>query len=805
MGVKRIFRFRHCCRTIASLSLPVHLFLGTIALAANLFAADPAGKIFGRVTDPRGATVSRAQIKVIDPRNSTVCQTPTDAQGYFFCSSVGTGEFSITATAAAFDPVTVTIRVDPGVEAEANVQFRELASQKQAITVTADVKQVDVLSPDPAVKVFSSEDLLDANPGRPGAPISIPGYPIETASSGIKAPQYFAPGVAGDHGEPIAQFIQVGSYLVPNNLSANAHGNGYADPNIYIADVIESVEVDGGAFNVREGNHALNLGTTYALRSHLDPFFTLTGDQRDITGTAGLSPSQYSWIAFEGSYGNGFLDRLEHRKQFKVNGGRIFYLGDHTLTLFGIGYYGFSYVAGLRPMYGFNSVDAADGWTEYPDTIDPRQKDQTHTALMALNDVWNLGSTQQLQLSGFFRTYNLSLYSDFGDGLIRQSEFRTVTGGSAAYMKKFSRNLTLLAGTDYQREAPRRDDLDHYDFYNPADPTYYGPFIKVDGNNITIAPVTPYIAGEGELSKYFRYYLGWRRDEISIDNQDLVTPANSWNKLVGLDSPKATITFFPEQSWYVPQVAFSFGKSFFTEDPRTGMATGQDTATGTPAAVDPVETARSYQLVASKTFHKTDLKLTLGHETQTAEYGKIDPDTGLQFDLGPGRIRYMAATLRQSFNYGSLEATFEQADARDLDTGQVTPEAPRLIGDLSWTYQKLPLHLQAKGEFEYVGRKVVGNGCDESNPNDLTSYCIGVPNKEFRLALARPFFEGKINIGLNMMIATGFTGQTTENFATDYRPGYVGPLPVPDNPIAEVVGVRIPSYASVDFTYRFGR
>jgi hypothetical protein len=94
-----------------------------------------------------------------------------------------------------------------------------------------------------------------------------------------------------------------------------------------------------------------------------------------------------------------------------------------------------------------------------------------------------------------------------GAGLIRQSEFRTVTGASAAYEKKFSKNFALLAGTDYEREAPRRDDLDHYNFYNPADPNYYGPFIKVDGNNVTIAPVTPYIAGEGEVSKYFRYYL----------------------------------------------------------------------------------------------------------------------------------------------------------------------------------------------------------------------------------------------------------------------------------------------------------
>jgi hypothetical protein len=135
----------------------------------------------------------------------------------------------------------------------------------------------------------------------------------------------------------------------------------------------------------------------------------------------------------------------------------------------------------------------------------------------------------------------------------------------------------------------------------------------------------------------------------------------------------------------------------------------------------------------------------------------------------------------------------------------VTPEAPRFIGDLSWTYQKLPFHLQAKGEFEYVGRKAVGNGCDESNPGDLTSYCLGVPNKEFRLAVVRPFLAGRVNVGVNMMIARGFTGQTTENFATDDKPGYVGPLPVPDNPVAEVVGVRIPSYASINVTYRFGR
>ena len=44
----------------------------------------------------------------------------------------------------------------------------------------------------------------------------------------------------------------------------------------------------------------------------------------------------------EASFGNGFLERLEHRQQYELNGLRQFVLGRHELTLFGIGYYGFS-------------------------------------------------------------------------------------------------------------------------------------------------------------------------------------------------------------------------------------------------------------------------------------------------------------------------------------------------------------------------------------------------------------------------------------------------------------------------------
>jgi Carboxypeptidase regulatory-like domain len=745
----------------------------------------------GRVLDPQGRALSGASVEITLPGNARwIAKTTSGGEGRFELKVPAPGQYDVKVEAANFRPVTKSIAIGPseavlGSSKTFEIQLSDIALTTQNMTVTADVNEVDVLSPDPALRVFVTQDLLDANPGRPGAPVSIPGYPIETASSGIKAPQYFAPGVAGDHGEPIAQYIAVGGCLVPNNLSANAHGNGYSDPNIFIPQILESVQVDGGAFNVREGNHSVNLAATYALRSHLDPFLTVTGDYRDIDLVGGFSPNANSFIALQGSYGNGFLDRLEHRQQYKLNGQRIFHAGDHRITLLGIGYYGFSYVPGLVPIFAFNQYDA--GFANYGDTIDPRQKDQTHTALMALNDAWQFRQNQRLQLSGFFRTYNLSLYSDFGLGLIRQSEFRTAAGASANYLNRIAESLSLLIGIDYQREAPRRDNLDHYSYFEPSSPGYYGPFTPVDRNNVTISSVTPYFAAEGGFKRHFRYYLGWRRDQIDVDNDDLLQAHNSFQKWVGVNSPKATVSFLPSESWYVPLVSLSFGQAFFTEDPRIGSG-------ATSAAGSPVATSHSYQLVASKTIDKTNMKLTFGHVTSSAELAKIDPDTGLQFNEGPSRLRFMTIALRQNFRFGSILATFSKADARDLLTGQPTPEAPRTIFDLLGATQKLPLHLQARGEFEYVGTKPLGTGCE---PN-LLAQCTGTPVRELRGALVRPFRNGRLDAGVNFLIASGYTGQTTEYFSYPM----INPNP---NEVEEVVGVRIPSYASLAFTYHFGR
>jgi hypothetical protein len=718
---------------------------------ASLHAA---GIVAGKLTDPQGRPLANTAVRLLADDDSKAVETASDRDGRFEFRAVADGAYTLSATAPGFLDISRRIVV-PASDA-LDLQFERLATHTDTLTVTADVKDLDIQNPDPAQRVLVREEILDANPGRPGAPVSIPGLPIETASSGIKAPQYFAPGVAGDHGEPIAQFIQVGTYLMPNNLSANAHGNGYSDPNIMVPAIIESVQTDGGAFNVREGDHSVDLAAIYAIRPSLSPFATLTGDYRDADVSAG-----WNWLAVQASYGNGFLDTLEHRQQYKFNVLKNWTLGAHKLTLLSVGYYGVSRVPGLVPT---NVPDLND-------TIDPRQKDQTHTGEIALNDVWQLGESGDLQLSSFFRTYNLSLFSNFGDGLIRQSEFRTVNGENATYIRKFNPHFSLMTGLDYFREAPRRDDLDHYPSTNPA---VYGPFDPVTANNITLNFLTPFVAIDGNIFPWLRYDLGWRRDQVQFDNVDLLTPANSFHRWVGFNSPKATFAIVPPERLALPSVSFSFGEAFFTNDPRIGMGTQQGSL---------VSQAHAYQMVVSKSLFKIDLRVTLGHITQEASLAKIDPDTGLQFNEGPSRNRYATVSARHYFRYGFLQGLVSKADARDLSDGTPVPEAPRLIADVLGTWDRLPFHLHARAEFEEVGRKPLGDGF------------ISVPVREFRAALVRQFMGGKLDAGVHFQIASGYTGQTTEVLA----------LPGEGEAFERVVGVFIPSYATVSLSYHFGR
>ncbi len=718
-----------------------------LCLSAVVQAQQETFRLDGEIVSADGKAVPGATVTA-----QNIVSSPSDAHGHFTLMAPR----GITHVVARAEPY-ATFAAD--LDLQSNQTLHIELRQHESVTVHAGE---DVLSPDPSTEAYTREDLLAANPGRPGVPFSVPGFPSETASGGIKAPQYFAPGVAGDHGEPIAQFFQVGNFLFQNNLTANAHGNGYSDPNLVIPAAIGGVQVDNAAFNARYGDHSINLAVDYTVRDQLAPFVQLTSDGRDGDISASWSPGNTThpaWVAAELSFGNGFLARPEEREQYKLNGLRGWTFGNHRLTIFGDAYYGFSRVPGLIPLYT----------PVVNDTIDLRQKDLTHTTLAIVTDTWRpqnqSSSRQQLTLSAFTRTYSLALDSDFGLGLIEQSEFRTVQGANGTYTHRLGRHWNTIAGLDYRRDAPRNLDLAHADAA--------GALQLVTSNNLTITDYGPFAAIEGDLSRSFHVYAGLRRDEIQFADTDKLAAANSYTQTPGTTSPKATVTWGKEDGAVLPQVSLSFGKAFHANDPRIGSGTAHGAL---------IIQSREYQLIAGKVFAGTEVRLTLAHQTNSEELAKIDPDTGLQQDLGPSLNRYFTLTARQRYSRGFLQTSYSQANATDLTLRQPVPEAPRLIIDSLGTFERLPFRVNAKAEYTYVGEKPLGDGFH------------GVPVQEVRFGLEKSLGDGSWVLSADAELASGASGQTLETFA----------LPGEPMPFERIVGVPLRSYGSISIRHQFG-
>ena len=734
--------------------------LAVAHLAVCAPGAQSATTLSGNLTDPLGRAVAGVTVSLTRRADSLRRETQSDDQGHFLFAGINAGEYLLGAEYPGFSPVAEDITVSEG-ETVDNVEFLTIVSPNESVTVSADLADVGLFAPDPAQRILVRDETLDANPGRPGMPISIPGMPVESPAGGVKPPQYFLPGVAGDHGEPIAMFFQVGGFLFPNNLPANAHGNGYADPNVVIPIAIESAQTDGGAFNVREGNNSVNSSVVFGLRSRLDPMIRITGDYRDqnlVTGWTPRDPAKKEWIGLEASFGNGFLQRLEHRKQYKSNFSKVFDFDKHEVTVYGIGYYGFAFQPGLIPI----DTHVAG------DTIDPRQREETANGAMIVNDIWRLSEHRQFQFSGFYRYYTLDVRPNFGDGLIRQSEHRKANSEDILYEDSFSKLFSLLAGVNFRREAPRDLALDHITNNNVVQP--------VTKNNLTMNFYSPFVAVDGTVLRFLNYNAGYRRDEVTVDNEDLYRPSLSFNRHASVNSPKGTLTFLPPGSaGFLPTISFSYGQSFHVNDPRIGTTAVQG---GTS-----VSKARSYQLVASKAIARTEFRVTLEHVTTAQQLARISNDTGLQEDVGPGILKSLSFTARRNFRYGFVQGFLAKADARDRLTGLPAPEAPRMIWDVLGTIDRLPFHLQARGEYEEVGRKPLGDGF------------VAAPVREFRGAFARSFANKGFDVGLNFLIASGYAGQTLETLA----------LPGEGKPFERITGFPLKSYVTVSLTYRFQR
>src|SRR5207245_2965848 len=126
-------------------------------------------------------------------------------------------------------------------------------------------------TPTMAGEMTSSGEDLNARPvTRPGELLeAVPGLIITQHSGDGKANQYFLRGFNLDHGTDLA--ISVDD--MPVNMRTHAHGQGYADLNFLIPELIGSVNIRKGPYFADEGDFS-SVGSVHV--GLLDSINTMT-------------------------------------------------------------------------------------------------------------------------------------------------------------------------------------------------------------------------------------------------------------------------------------------------------------------------------------------------------------------------------------------------------------------------------------------------------------------------------------------------------------------------------------------------
>jgi len=123
--------------------LPESVQLSPQTHAATLSGGN--GHLSGAVTDPSGAVISGAIVKLMDENNSIIAQTTTDSSGNYSFSSLSPGNYRVQTESRGFKTNLMTqLNVAPG-ENQANARL-EVGAATETVTVTGEAGALMTMS-----------------------------------------------------------------------------------------------------------------------------------------------------------------------------------------------------------------------------------------------------------------------------------------------------------------------------------------------------------------------------------------------------------------------------------------------------------------------------------------------------------------------------------------------------------------------------------------------------------------------------------------------------------------------------------
>jgi hypothetical protein len=600
---------------------------------------------------------------------------------------------------------------------------------------------------------------------RPGDIVeAVPGVVATQHSGDGKANQYFSRGFNLDHGTDFSMTVDG----MPVNMPSHGHGQGFADLNFLIPELVSGVRYKKGPYFPEGGDFSLAGSASMDYVSSLEaPFAEVTWGAHNYRHflTAGSHTFQdQTWLgAVEVGSNNGPWDSPENLR--KLNALVRFSSGSPTR--------GFS-VTGMAYQSQWNSTDQipqrliSSGAVSRFGTLDP--SDGGSTQRLSLSGKWfDNGPNTKTQLSAYAIDYRFDLFSNFTYALdnpvhgdqFQQTDHRHVFGAQASH--SIGNPLFGLDGMASFGAQWRGDRMGEVGLYRTEARERLS---TVRNDAVSQNLLSVYGQQLLNFNDRWRGYLGVRGDTLQYDVQgrELVYgAANSGAGQSTLVSPKAGLAFTMTPS---AELYLNSGVGFHSNDVR-GAAITLDPQTGLPADKVPALVKGSGAEIGGR--FKPDDKLSV-----TAALWSLRLDSELVYvgDAGTteagraSRRRGVEATVRWRVNPrwrleldGALSRAGFSGDT-PLGEGNFVPNAVERVWASGVTHTDGPW--TASLRWRYMGPRPL------DSLNSVRSSATSLLNLGTRYAVNK-----QLTWGVDVFNLTGKNGSDIEYFYASCTAGEV--------------------------------
>jgi TonB family protein len=379
-----------------------------------------------------------------------------------------------------------------------------------------------------------------------------PGLVMVQHSGGGKANQYFLRGFDADHGTDLALSIDG----IPINMVSHAHGQGFADTNFIIPEVVERVEITKGPYFASQGDFA----TAGAVNMVSRDAFEHSSVGAGLVGSPGHGSAGYRGLliaspkldllpmnaTFAAEIGrtNGPFENPEAWDKYKLFNKLTFNPTPvSSLSITEMSYAGNWHGSGQIPA---RAVD--QGVISKFGSIDPDEGGNTARHQLAVQYRLRPTENSELRAMGYVGTYRFNLFSNFtlylrdpdnGDE-IEQIDRRTFYGGKMSYRVVHHVGRVTL---DTTIGADGRNDDIHEELW---DTLHRRQLTAVRSDDVHESFVGAYFNEEITPARWLRADVGARADLLSFSVDNRLATGDPTAPQSGVDaadqlSPKANL------------------------------------------------------------------------------------------------------------------------------------------------------------------------------------------------------------------------------------------------------------------------